>query len=215
MRGEAIFDVAHDHRRPFDVYAGSAVVRAVGTSFDVRRVDKANVNVMVTEGRVMLDPASATQGERTLGQVPVTLAAGRARDVSHAGHVEVQYLSSAEAARRLAWRGGAISFQGESLADAISEFNRYSRHRLELGDPELGNLRVGGEFRTTDIDSFVAALHASFGLAAVSDGRGTLRIDRESPVSDTTSKSPVTQQATELCSRYVSFHMCARIDPGR
>jgi transmembrane sensor len=94
----------------------------------------------------------------------------------------------------LAWQGGAISFQGESLADAISEFNRYSRRRLELGDPELGTLRVGGEFRTTDIDSFVAALRASFGLAAVSDGRGTLRIERESPVSDTTSMSPVTRQ---------------------
>jgi transmembrane sensor len=193
VRGEANFDVAHDHRRPFDVYVESAVVRAVGTSFDVWRVDKTNVNVMVTEGRVMLDPASTAQGGRTAGQVPVTLAAGQTA-MSHAGHVEVQYISSAEAARRLAWQGGAISFQGESLADAISEFNRYSRRRLELGDPELGKLRVGGEFRTTDIDSFVAALRASFGLAAVSDGRGTLRIERESPVSDTTSMSPVTRQ---------------------
>jgi transmembrane sensor len=193
VRGEANFDVAHDRRRPFDVHVESAVVRAVGTSFDVRRVDKNNVNVMVTEGRVTLGAASAAQGGRTAERVPVTLAAGQAA-TSRAGHLEVQDIGAAEAARRLAWQGGAISFQGESLADAISEFNRYSRRRLELADPELGKLRVGGEFRTTDIDSFVAALHASFGLAVVSDGSGTLRIEQKPPVSSATPKIPVPRQ---------------------
>lgn len=193
VRGEANFDVAHERRRPFDVHVESTVVRAVGTSFDVRRLDKGSVNVMVTEGRVTLEGMSAAQGGRAVGQTAVALAAGQAA-ISRAGHLEVQDISAAEAARRLAWQAGAISFQGESLADAISEFNRYSRRRLELGDPELGQLRVGGEFRTTDIDSFVAALHASFGLAAVSDGRETLRIEREPPISSTISKAPVTRQ---------------------
>jgi transmembrane sensor len=193
VRGEASFDVAHDRRRPFDVHVESAVVQAVGTSFDVRRVDKNDVNVMVTEGRVTLDAASAVLGGRSAEQVPIALAAGQTA-MSRAGHLEIRNINAAEVARRLAWQSGTISFQGESLADAISEFNRYNSRRLELDDPELGKLRVGGDFRTTDIDSFVAALHASFGLAAVPDARGTLRIERETSIPPAGPMTPVTRQ---------------------
>ncbi len=35
-RGEALFKVTHDKKRPFDVDAGSTTVRAVGTEFSVR-----------------------------------------------------------------------------------------------------------------------------------------------------------------------------------
>jgi transmembrane sensor len=193
VRGEVNFDVAHDRGRPFVVHVESAVVRAVGTSFDVRRVDRDIVDVMVTEGRVTLDAAGPSPGGRTGGQQPVVLAAGQAGRTLP-GHTEVQNINAAEAARRLAWRNGTISFQGESLADAILEFHRYSRRQVELADPELGKLRVGGDFRTTDIDSFVAALHATFGLVAVSDGRGTLTITREAPHSNASPRTSVTRE---------------------
>jgi transmembrane sensor len=35
-KGEAHFEVARDRSRPFLVHAGDAVVRAVGTEFEVR-----------------------------------------------------------------------------------------------------------------------------------------------------------------------------------
>jgi transmembrane sensor len=99
--------------------------------------------------------------------------------MARAGHVEVRKIDGAEAARRLAWQGGQISFQGETLAEAIGEFNRYSRRQMALADPELGTLRVGGSFKTTDIDSFAAALQSSFGLHADEEGRDILVIRRE------------------------------------
>jgi transmembrane sensor len=58
-RGEALFTVAHDTRRPFDVTAGDTVVRAVGTAFSVRLMEQKQVDVIVSEGRVAqigLDP---------------------------------------------------------------------------------------------------------------------------------------------------------------
>ena len=39
-KGEAHFDVAHDAKRPFDVYAGGGRVNAVGTAFTVRMLFK-------------------------------------------------------------------------------------------------------------------------------------------------------------------------------
>lgn len=52
-RGEAFFKVTKDVQRPFEVYAGSRLVRALGTAFSVRRMNK-SVKVMVTEGQVAL-----------------------------------------------------------------------------------------------------------------------------------------------------------------
>src|ERR1700733_14215845 len=51
-KGEAHFQVAHDRSRPFLVHAGDAVVRAVGTAFEVRVLTDQHVDVVVNEGRV-------------------------------------------------------------------------------------------------------------------------------------------------------------------
>src|SRR5258708_24248903 len=47
LQGEAFFEVAHNRARPFLVYAGANVVRAVGTAFSVH-VQKSRVAVVVT-----------------------------------------------------------------------------------------------------------------------------------------------------------------------
>src|SRR6202789_4458582 len=56
-KGEAHFQVAHDRSRPFLVHAGDAVVRAVGTAFEVRVLTDQHVDVVVNEGRVEVQPA--------------------------------------------------------------------------------------------------------------------------------------------------------------
>ena len=50
-KGEAHFQVAHDRSRPFLVHAGDAVVRAVGTAFEVRLRTDQHVDIVVNEGQ--------------------------------------------------------------------------------------------------------------------------------------------------------------------
>src|SRR5258708_14442022 len=50
--GEAHVQVAHDRSRPFLVHAGDAVVRAVGTAFEVRGLTVHHADVVWHEGRV-------------------------------------------------------------------------------------------------------------------------------------------------------------------
>ena len=52
LGGEALFDVAKDRARPFVVTAGNTQVRAVGTSFTVRRLADSPVQILVREGVV-------------------------------------------------------------------------------------------------------------------------------------------------------------------
>jgi transmembrane sensor len=58
VAGEALFEVAHDAHRPFEVRVGNVVVKAVGTQFDVDRRE-IRTAVTVTEGRVAVTVAGA------------------------------------------------------------------------------------------------------------------------------------------------------------
>ncbi len=58
LEGEALFQVAHDVTRPFEVTAGEVTVRAVGTKFNVDRHSQ-TLKVTVVEGRVEVATGSA------------------------------------------------------------------------------------------------------------------------------------------------------------
>lgn len=155
LRGEGRFQVAHDAARPFVVSAAGADLRAVGTEFSVRLRDSKQIDVIVAEGTVAI--ASESEPEHP------PLNAGDAAVVIR-DHVSVSRLEPQVLAQRLAWTTGRLEFRGESLAFAVEEFNRYNRRQISLADPKLAQLRVGGSFKSTDPDSFAAALASTFGL---------------------------------------------------
>jgi transmembrane sensor len=180
LRGEAQFNVAHDTARPFEVLAEGRLVRAVGTAFDVRLDHGESLEVMVTEGRVAFLEASganAPQTESGAAVPPETISAGETA-VATGGKVTVRHLSATETARQLAWQIGELSFQGETLSQAVAEFNRYNRRKLRVDDPSIGKLQIGGNFRPLDVDSFVAALGRSFEIRTSTANDGTLILER-------------------------------------
>ena len=154
-RGEGRFQVAHDVNRPFVVAANDAAVRAVGTAFTVRLRDASQVEVVVAEGKVAIAAPRVTDAP--------PLAAGEAA-VVQPGHVSVSPISAQALERKLAWTSGRLEFRGEPLADAVAEFNRYNLRQIRLASPSLGALRVGGNFKATDPESFAAALASAFKL---------------------------------------------------
>jgi transmembrane sensor len=177
-RGEALFHVAHDSTRPFYVTAGGTVVRAVGTAFCVRIRDAEHVDVLVEEGRV----AVGAPGTEANFENPILLAtapkvsAGEAAVVRR-NSVSVRSVPSKDITRKLAWTAGHLAFQGETLDDAVQEFNRYNQRQITIADPSIVQVQVGGIFLTTDPDSFIAALQRSFGFRVqVGDKSGDIRL---------------------------------------
>ena len=163
MRGEAFFEVARDADRPFSVLAGERHVVAVGTAFAVRR-DPDELRVVVTEGVVRLESRADAQTDR-----PALLAAGSIAVASRDG-VLVRHATLAEAQRHLDWREGFLHFRDTALADAAAEFNRYNTVRIEMGDPAVAALRVGGNFRWSNAEAFARLLEQGFPVRAEREG---------------------------------------------
>jgi transmembrane sensor len=173
-RGEALFKVAKDPRRPFDVEAGNTIVRAVGTEFSVRvreaagTAGSADIEVLVKEGRVAIDPPKSAKPLERAAVLPAstsTLSAGEAVVIS-AQRVRVQKVAEETVERKLLWTEGRIWFERETLKNVVAEFNRYNRRQMVISDPEIENIRIGGGFDATDPESFIAALERTVNVRA-------------------------------------------------
>ena len=173
LEGEALFDVARDASRPFLVEAGETQVRAVGTSFTVRHLGDAPVEVLVREGVVEVNrPARSAMR-------PVRVAANTRAVASSSSATPVAAAPVAPAVirRELAWREGRIAFQGETLGQAAAQFSRYSETRIAIDDPAIAAEEITGLFQANDPVGFAQAVASSFGLRA-EVGAGEVRLSR-------------------------------------
>jgi transmembrane sensor len=162
-RGEALFEVAHDRSRPFVVMTPQGSVTAVGTKFRVRVASNGRLDVLVTEGRVLVLRPGGAGNVQQAG--PEQLAAGQQLRAD-SNRVEVAQISGEEANRDLAWRQGDVIFTGEPLARAAAEMQRYSTTRIDV-DPAVAHYSVGGYFRTNDVEAFLQTVEQAFPVRVI------------------------------------------------
>jgi transmembrane sensor len=180
-QGEALFEVAHDSSRPFDVHAGSTVLRAVGTQFNVdMRLTQTTVTVL--EGRVAVvpDSAAAAEGSAESPSAPPNTAETRdSAENSHSHHLLVPrgplILAAAERvvitssgpsapqhvanlAAATSWTQRQLVFDNRPLTEVAEEFNRYNRGRIVIDSDELRGQQVTGVFQSDDPASFLSFL---------------------------------------------------------
>jgi transmembrane sensor len=164
VRGEAYFDVVHDKARPFIVQASNYVVRDIGTAFDVHLSRTGLVEVGVTKGSVEVMPANGGHGSGAVKSLGVLVAGHNIVLGQSAQRAEV--VSGADMGRKLAWRQGNLIYTGQPLREVLADISRYSDIKIELADPALEELPVGGAFRTDQIGAIFAALENNFGVHA-------------------------------------------------
>ena len=184
-QGEAHFDVAHNPDRPFEVYAGNRLVRAIGTAFTVH-VRKIDVEVIVTEGTVEIDqpdepelntnisiaqaPNSATAGSSTTGSsktgsdTPVKASAGSVLTFSKDLIDDVEVMVGAQLQDQLSWRQGMLVFNSEPLQSVVDEVSRYTDLTIIIPERSAREMKVGGLFKVGDTESLFEALREGFDI---------------------------------------------------
>lgn len=153
LQGEALFEVAKDHARPFVVAAAEGTVTARGTAFDVA-LTRAGARVTVTEHSVDV---------RSGG-----------RDVTVAEGSETSYARdrAAEAPRRIdveaatAWRRGKLIVEDAPLSDALDALARHRRGYIVCLRRADCERRVTGVFGAGDPLRALREIEASLGLTA-------------------------------------------------
>ncbi|MBS0418784.1 MAG: FecR domain-containing protein [Proteobacteria bacterium] len=171
-RGEARFQVAKDQHRPFTVITRDAMIRALGTVFNVRAKSGAT-EITVVEGRVSVAGESAGSA---LNAPRLELAAGDRASVDVGGQIRPNIGPPIE--RVSAWIERRLVFRGDPLSSVVAEFNRYRVKPLVIDDRELAKLQISGVFDSSDPDSLLAYLSSFEAVAIERPGDGTLHLAR-------------------------------------
>jgi transmembrane sensor len=190
VRGEARFDVAKDKDRPFTVTVGEKSFTALGTIFNVQRNTNQAMELVVTEGKVLITKAltSVIDIKDTLLSVntPIkqdTLEATLvisgekaviAENLASIAKTPVEKVSLDQINRDLAWQQGMLIFEGEPLSTALAEISRYTSSNFEIVDSQLAELTVAGYFKAGDIDGLLTSLQSNFGIIYRTNASGTI-----------------------------------------
>jgi len=161
-KGQALFEVAHDVRRPFEVAAGGAVVTATGTEFDVYR-QRAATLVTVVQGEVSVArPAPTGDVDAASPTIAVAVRAGQQLRIGPGAPLGAPLPVDATAA--IAWLQGQIVFDRRPLGEVADEFNRYNSLAVSIADPALRALPISGVFDAHDVNSFASFLDSLDGV---------------------------------------------------
>lgn len=172
LSGEAMFEVSKDPNRPFIVRSGTREVRALGTTFVVRR-DPQRLAVTLIEGHVNVSKLTSTASV-TLA----TLNPGDRLTLDSADRFERDHPQPENV---IAWRRGSVVFKDVSLDDAAAEINRYSTRHVVAVAPEVGRLRISGVFGTRDEGEFAIAAATALGLSIRQEGNRIILVSRIVP----------------------------------
>jgi len=213
VKGEAHFEVAKDSTRPFEVYAGNRLVRAIGTAFTVHKLN-GTIEVLVSEGTVELaiventlvvipDDYQAFEIEKNfkdkvsiketvsanseLTPQPAnvkkmlgTLTAGQriSIPIQNDKVSDIDELDTSEVTRFLSWKDGKLVFAGESLEEVITEITRHTQVKIDVLDPQLKSMRIGGQFQVGETDTLFYVLESGFGISVnkLNDNHVQLRV---------------------------------------
>jgi transmembrane sensor len=170
FHGQALFEVAKHKPLPFRVHAGSRIITAVGTRFDVRLFgspDTPTVRVALLEGTLNVTNANRASLETA------SMVAGEVLQAPPSAPMRVQ---PDDTESLTSWESGVLVFNDRPLKEAIEEMNRYTTSPIVLTGESGRDLRVSGVFNTRDPEHFANTIAETFALALHRDQNGAVRL---------------------------------------
>ena len=165
LKGELLIEGAGAAAPTFVEVEGKHLEASAAT-FVVRKLDGQPAQVLVQDGHVVLGE------EKQTASIPLAANTGASLLVGKEQGWQLRALSYGQLGRELAWREGKIALQGETLADAVALYARYSDTPIVIADPELAQLPVTGLFAVNNPLGFSKAVANVFGAEVrQEDGR--------------------------------------------
>lgn len=184
--GEAQFDVAKDSERPFTVSAGAKSFTALGTIFNVQKDNESDMELIVSEGQVLVSEAhhdlhklaDIIRTETAKFDSSVIISAGKKTKIENAKQSPTISLTADQSNKELAWQYGMLVFNGEPLVQALSEVTRYTNIQFEISHEDISNIKISGYFKAGDVNGLLVSLANNFDLDYKFNATNTVQISR-------------------------------------
>jgi hypothetical protein len=142
LEGEAIFDVAHDAKKPFTVSSELQEIEVLGTIFNVTNYPGDRIVETVLKS----------------GSVNITYKKGRGKKVKLTpGNLSNFNLKTSEIKTRkvnvsdyFSWRSGFLSLETNSLTEIMTKLSRYYNFEFTIQNEDLANQTFSGKLELKD-----------------------------------------------------------------
>ncbi|MFC1555344.1 FecR family protein [candidate division KSB1 bacterium] len=135
LTGEGYFEVVRNPEKPFEVQAQHAVIKVLGTKFNVRAWDRTEgVKVAVSEGRVSLQSAENANRD------PVIITANQVSFMGTNGSISAPVDVNID--NFLSWANRDLEFHDVYLKEIISQLERWYDLRIVFENESLLALKV-------------------------------------------------------------------------
>jgi len=158
--GEAYFEIAHDHTKPFIVNVRQvAEVKVIGTHFNVNAYnDETALATTLLSGVVEIHSLHASPTEK-----PVRMLPGQQARLGYA-HDNIQ-LIPADTSQVMAWKNGVFDFNGASLQQVMRQIARWYDLTIEYeeGAPAMSfGGKMGRNLKLADVLEFLKGARVNF-----------------------------------------------------
>jgi len=144
LKGEAYFEVTYDPKRPFRVHANHALIRVLGTKFNIRAWNEnPTVFVTVTKGKVALSRSDGTN------QKTVVISKGHYSSLTQKGLPSTPI--QVDVGQHLGWMNNEIDFQDASVKEVLAQLERWYEFQFDIIDNSLLEQRITVHIRKTNI----------------------------------------------------------------
>ncbi|MEP6619125.1 MAG: FecR domain-containing protein [bacterium] len=164
LTGQAVFEVVHDSTHPFLVHSNNAITEDIGTRFSIRAYPRdADVQVLVTSGKVNLRAANAPRASGTL------LGPSDLGTLDSIGRTTVR--NGVDSTSFLAWTHDRLVYTNAALADVVPDIARTFDVRIDVRPSVVPRQRITMSVPTRALSEVLGAVTVPLGLHYEISGR--------------------------------------------
>jgi ferric-dicitrate binding protein FerR (iron transport regulator) len=156
LAGEAWFDVAGDSLKPFVIDVGLAMVKVLGTSFNVNAYRENRAVEITVESGVVSLTAKQDQKEQ------IVLRAGNSGTYNKENK-ELKLIPSSNP-NNISWKTRELYFDSSSLQEVADLVNQVYNANLVIVNPELASCPITVTFRDQTLDAVLHVLEMTLDL---------------------------------------------------
>lgn len=150
-KGEAYFEITKDPQRPFIVHTDSTAVEVLGTSFDVRIINR-GVSVAVATGKVQF---RAGNSKANVFLTPGLMGVWNNGDSA---------IAVTPSSNQLGWRTGVVKFYDAPLTEVMATMEHLYEVKIDI-DPALKQQRVMATINNLSFKKIIVVLQSSLDIA--------------------------------------------------
>lgn len=167
LSGEAFFEVAHDASKPFTVVTGDVKTTVLGTTFNIRAFDDANVAVTLATGKVRvsaanaaIDPLELNPGFQAIYEPSQKSLTRRAVNISD----------------YVAWKDGIILFNNASEHEVLDRLSRWYGVSFKTEGQQSAPWDIQARYEDKSLEFILNSLQYSLGFDYRIEGREVMII---------------------------------------